>query len=269
MAHALSHRLHVTPPLEVPLPNTIFRITIRCKHLGNCTTIATSLSHEAHHRAAKVRQASPKVLRGLTTSQRPSVLNALVASRLLYETGTWPPLPSSQLTLVVMEVQKAQARQQNMIVARDIQHDEDMDTIQELMQGAQADLEAKRSKTNVGAAWSGGTGRTGARSVGESEHGFKRAFAPGARTRCFAAFAPGPPVEDKDVRTRLVRLPDKVHRDHMVGIYRILSRRYIPVEERSNVYHAIGSGRRGEAADRLGRAVARAALLGFRGLSAL
>lgn len=84
-----------------------------------------------------------------------------------------------ELKAQVTAMQETQARQHEMFVARDIQRKRDMDTIQELlrnMQGAQADLEAKRSKTHTGAASSESTGRKGTRSsIGESGHGSKRA----------------------------------------------------------------------------------------------
>lgn len=81
--HANSHHLHITPLLDAQMPSTILRLTNHDRYLGNYTTFAASLSHEAHHRAAQAQQAlsetSPKVLRGLMTPRRLSVLNALVA----------------------------------------------------------------------------------------------------------------------------------------------------------------------------------------------
>lgn len=59
--HTIGRRICVAPPHRIQMPRIILCVTRRYEHLSNYITIATSLNHEAHHKAAQARQALTEI----------------------------------------------------------------------------------------------------------------------------------------------------------------------------------------------------------------
>lgn len=152
-----------------------------------------------------------------------------------------------ELQKQVNDMQKKNDRNCEMIVEANMQRKKDMDHIQKLLKDLKCitdQPDSKRTRTSNMSAGSSSDIGGGTHDGQEPNTAPSTSCAQPVRGRYYTSKPAPQSPDDEEERTRLLRFLDKVHLEHMLGIYKLLVTRYIHVEHRGSMFHTIGNGGR-------------------------